>query len=314
MTPQGHRCVTKISRRGNGGGRPKEQAKQERADYPAGVPCFVDSGRKDSAVARAFYSGLFGWDFENLSPEGAPSCFVATLHGKTVAGIGEQPDMDWPPVWNSYLRIDDADAVAAKVAQAGGRMTMEPLTVGPAGRFAVFDDPEGAEFCVWEPDQLRRSQAVTNPGTWVFSGLNTDDREAAEAFNAAIFGWRSGPTDGDGNGMIMMAGYQEFLTRSDPELPARLEQLWAPEGLGEEVVLRPSTYRGPTPRPRRADDEGAVPPTTRAAVTRGRLRQQAEPDLVSDCRYGKGGRHRGLPLLRPPQSGRLITAGPVSLL
>ena len=61
----------------------------KRTDYPAGVPCFVDSGRVDSAAARDFYGGLLGWEFENVSPGGdAPPYHMAKLGGAIVAGLG----------------------------------------------------------------------------------------------------------------------------------------------------------------------------------------------------------------------------------
>ena len=32
-----------------------------REDYPAGVPCWVDTNQPDPADTARFYSGLFGW-------------------------------------------------------------------------------------------------------------------------------------------------------------------------------------------------------------------------------------------------------------
>ena len=64
----------------------------KRTDYPAGVPCFVDSGRVDSTAAREFYGGLLGWEFENVSPGGdAPPYHMAKLGGLTVAGWAPSP-------------------------------------------------------------------------------------------------------------------------------------------------------------------------------------------------------------------------------
>jgi uncharacterized protein len=38
-----------------------------REDYPAGVPCWVDTSQPDAA---RFYSGLFGWQTEDAMPPG----------------------------------------------------------------------------------------------------------------------------------------------------------------------------------------------------------------------------------------------------
>lgn len=220
---------------------------QEREDYPVGVPCYVDTGRKDPSSAIEFYGGLFGWEFENVSPDGHPAYYTATLNGLLVAGLGEQPDMEWAPVWNTYVRVEDADASAAKVSESGGKVTMPPFEIGPAGRMAAFDDPEGAALCILEPGQTRGSQLVNDPGAWVFSTLHTGDREGAEAFYGAVFGWTVGPADEDGSAMVMKPGYKDFLAQKDPELPARHEQLGAPEGFGDVVATTMPASDGASP-------------------------------------------------------------------
>ena len=42
-----------------------------REDYPAGVPCWVDTSQPDPADAARFYSGLFGWQTEDAMPPDA---------------------------------------------------------------------------------------------------------------------------------------------------------------------------------------------------------------------------------------------------
>ena len=39
-----------------------------REDYPAGVPCWVDTNQPDPPDAARFYSGLFGWQTEDAMP------------------------------------------------------------------------------------------------------------------------------------------------------------------------------------------------------------------------------------------------------
>ena len=58
-------------------------------------------------------------------------------------------------MWNTYVWVESADETAAKVRDAGGSVVMEPFDVMDAGRMAVFADPEGAAFCVW---QAKRAQ------------------------------------------------------------------------------------------------------------------------------------------------------------
>lgn len=41
--------------------------------YPQGVPSWIDGRHPDPDAAQAFYGGLFGWDFEERLPPGAPA-------------------------------------------------------------------------------------------------------------------------------------------------------------------------------------------------------------------------------------------------
>ena len=44
----------------------------ERDRYIPGVPCWIDTTQPDPGAAVAFYSGLFGWEFEDVMPPGSP--------------------------------------------------------------------------------------------------------------------------------------------------------------------------------------------------------------------------------------------------
>src|SRR4051812_42543247 len=122
----------------------------ERDGYPPGVPCWVDTSQPDPKAAVAFYSGLFGWDFDDVMPAGSPGQYlIARLRGGDVAAVGSVPE-GAPPmaVWNTYVWVESADETSSKVIDAGGRVLTEPFDVMDAGRMAVFADPEGAVFCV----------------------------------------------------------------------------------------------------------------------------------------------------------------------
>ena len=54
---------------------------------------------------------------------------------------------------------------------------------------AVFADPEGAVFCVWQANEHKGSQVVNEHGSVNFNGLNTRDLDGAKPFYGAVFGW-----------------------------------------------------------------------------------------------------------------------------
>jgi predicted enzyme related to lactoylglutathione lyase len=208
----------------------------ERDGYVPGVPCWVDTSQPDPEAAVAFYSGLFGWDFEDAMPPGsAGKYFIARLRGGDVAAVGSQPE-GGPPmaVWNTYIWVESADEAASKVLDAGGRVVMDPFDVMDAGRMAMFTDPEGAAFCAWQAKAHKGARIVNEPGSLNFNGLNTRDPEGAKSFYGSVFGWE---TLGFGGGAEMwrLPGYGDFLEQSDPGLRKRMAQSSAPEGF-EDVV------------------------------------------------------------------------------
>lgn len=222
----------------------------KREQYSPGVPCFVDSGRVDSVAAREFFGALFGWEFEDVSPPGqeSPPYHMAKLSGLTVAGVGTQPEQDWAPTWNTYVSVDDAQATATAVEGAGGKVLMAPFEIGPAGRMAVFTDPQGAEFCVWEPGRTVGSELVNAPGAVVFNTLHTTDLPAAVDFYGAVFGWEM-EAEGPRSWMIRLPGYLEVQDELVPGFAEGMESMGAPEGFGD-VVAQVAPAEG-------GDDDGA---------------------------------------------------------
>ena len=164
----------------------------ERDRYIPGVPCWIDTTQPDPEAAVAFYSGLFGWEFEDVMPPDSPGrYFIARIRGGDVAAVASQPEGGaQPATWNTYVWVEDADETAAKVRAAGGTVLMEPDEVGPdSGRMAMFADPAGAAFCAWQPKAHRGAAVVNEHGALNFNDLDTRDREGAAAFYGAVFGW-----------------------------------------------------------------------------------------------------------------------------
>ena len=205
-----------------------------REDYPAGVPCWVDTSQPDPVDAARFYSGLFGWQAEDaMPPDAGTHYYMARIGGRDVAAISSQPPGAPPQaMWNTYIRVESADDAAARVREAGGRVLSEPFDVFDAGRMGVFADPEGAVFCVWQPGSHRGSAAVNEHGAVNFNNLHTDDVEAARAFYGAVFGWT---TIDAGSPMWALPGYGDHLEELNPGLRAGMKQMGAPEGF-ENVV------------------------------------------------------------------------------
>jgi predicted enzyme related to lactoylglutathione lyase len=205
----------------------------ERDGYIPGVPCWVDTSQPHPEAVLEFYSGLFGWEFENVMPPDAPAqYFIGRLRGGQVAAVGTTPEaMPQVATWNTYIWVESADETAAKVTDAGGSVVMEPFDIFDFGRMAEFADPEGAAFCVWQAGSHKGARIVNEHGTLNFNGLNTRDAARAKAFYGAVFGWTTLALDG-GFEMWTLPGYGDYLERGNPGL----RELTADAGAPEEFI------------------------------------------------------------------------------
>jgi predicted enzyme related to lactoylglutathione lyase len=162
----------------------------EVSEYAPGTPSWVDLASPDPDAAANFYGGLFGWDAIETGPvEETGGYRMLQLGGRNVAGLGPTQGEGQPAMWTTYVATDDADSLAAKVRDAGGQVVMEPFDVLGVGRMAVFVDPGGAYFSVWQPQSHHGADLVNEPGALCWNELATRDIDAAKAFYAAVFGW-----------------------------------------------------------------------------------------------------------------------------
>jgi uncharacterized protein len=142
--------------------------------YPDGTFCWVDLGTNDAAGAKAFYGGLFGWEFDDLptgqrgtystcrlkgrdfyvelfgwSASDAPAPIPRTTFtlGELLVGGGHAPTPgeDPTPRWSVAFWVADADQAAARTQELGGTVLLPPMDI-PVGRFTIVADPQGAAF------------------------------------------------------------------------------------------------------------------------------------------------------------------------
>jgi predicted enzyme related to lactoylglutathione lyase len=208
----------------------------ERDGYIPGVPCWVDTTQPDPEAAVTFYRDLFGWEFEDVLPPGSEGkYFTARIRGGDVAAVGSIPEgAPQEATWNTYVWVDSADETASKVRDAGGNALREPFDVGDSGRMAVFTDPEGAAFCVWQAKEHKGAGIVNEHGSLNFNVLNTRDPEGAKVFYGAVFGWRTLGLPG-GFEMWTLPGYGDHLETIHPGIRKQVADVGGPEGF-EDVV------------------------------------------------------------------------------
>lgn len=128
---------------------------------------FNDLHTRDVEGARAFYGAVFGWELlgvgegrmwalpaygdfleqrrpgmrQEMAAMGAPERFE-----EVVASLVRTPDDDdTPAYWGVTFAVDDADAIAERAGELGGRVLAPPVDA-PWVRVTVLCDPQGATF------------------------------------------------------------------------------------------------------------------------------------------------------------------------
>ena len=161
------------------------------SQYAQGTPNWVDLQTTDQSAAKQFYASLLGWSYDdNPMPQGGVYS-MATVNGETVAAIAPMPPgapEGRPPMWNTYIAVDDVDAAVDNVGPAGGQVLMAPVDIGEAGRMAFVADPTGPAVGLWQANRHIGATLVGEPGAPIWNELITDKPESALAFYEAVVG------------------------------------------------------------------------------------------------------------------------------
>ena len=167
----------------------------ERTSHAPGTISWTDLETTDQDGAKAFYGGLFGWEYEDMPVGEGASYSMAKLNGRSTAAMSGQRAEDAargvPPHWNLYVTVEDVDDAAGAVADAGGQVFAEPFDVFDAGRMAVIADPSGAALCLWQPGTNIGAEIVNEPGALTWADNATTDPAAAQAFSRPCSGGAS---------------------------------------------------------------------------------------------------------------------------
>jgi predicted enzyme related to lactoylglutathione lyase len=113
----------------------------------AGEIVHLEIPADDTAASQAFWSGLFGWQFQSFP---GPSEYHMTRLGEQqgAAVTNMEPGKKGT---RPYFSVDDINAGAARVQELGGTAS-EAMPVPQMGWFVTCQDPQGNDFGLWQND------------------------------------------------------------------------------------------------------------------------------------------------------------------
>lgn len=182
-------------------------------EHLVGKVIWFDLETTDSARAKKFYNGLFGWDFRVYHADGTDYA-VAMSGGRPVAGIlarrihkGEER----PSAWLPFIAVRDVDAAVSTARQHHAQIESDPADVPLRGRQALLTDPEGVRFGILASASGDPPDSAATPGTWSWTALVARDSGDEAVFYQQVFGYAV-------LGMPMSSGFERVRLSSDGQV------------------------------------------------------------------------------------------------
>lgn len=231
-------------------------------DLSHGMLAWTDLIAHDPDGAKRFYADVFGWTPSSLPDHPASAYTLFLLDGDRVAGLTPMSqgmiDQGVPPMWVSYILVDDLEAVVARVEPLGGRVQLAPMDVMDSGRMSMISDPSGGSVCLWQAGTHTGAERFNEEGCMTWNELLTRDPDAARAFFSDLLGWGWDETDMGDQGIyhVAMVGDRPNagVMHMPPHVPDHVPPVW-------DVLFAIDDVDGTAARIAELGGEILIPPT-----------------------------------------------------
>ncbi len=156
--------------------------------YAHGTPNWMDLNTSDLAKAKAYYTALLGWEYDDRPIPGGGIYSMAMKNGKSVVGLAQASEDSgiMADIWSMYIAVDDADAAVKSAAEAGATVVMPPMDVMDQGRMAILQDTVGAYVGLWQAGAHKGAEVVNEHGCFCWSEIVTADIPKALEFYKSL--------------------------------------------------------------------------------------------------------------------------------
>ena len=114
---------------------------------PHGKICYLEIPAKTAEASAEFYRSIFNWKVRERGDGQLAFDDTGGVSGTWVAAKDRTPDEQT----RTYIMVDNIADTLQRIEEAGGRVLTPRTDIAPgAGAFAVFADPAGTEFGLYE--------------------------------------------------------------------------------------------------------------------------------------------------------------------
>ena len=187
-----------------------------------------------------FYTGLFGWEAEELTEDFA-SYTLLKNNGKPVAGViyrPAAPNADVNGIWMPYFSVKNIKKSIKRVTKANGRVAVGLNEIPDRGKQVVVRDREGALFGLMQSTSGDPDDIPGTIGDFVWTQLYVRDLDDAVDFYTSTLGYETEESNEDQNvyARLFKSGdkYRSSLMRL-PEKKPEIRPMWLGLVLVENV-------------------------------------------------------------------------------
>ena len=109
----------------------------------------LELSTSDVSKAKAFYTGLFGWEITDNDMGGGMVYSMFKPDDGPGGGMFSMPDA--PSGWLAYVGVDDINTATTKATSLGAKVIRGPQEVPGQGWMTILSDPTGAAIALWQP-------------------------------------------------------------------------------------------------------------------------------------------------------------------
>ena len=157
-----------------------------------GNPIWFDLCTPDTDGAKAFYTGLFGWEWADVPMSSGNRYHMAIDGDANIVGMYLQQESEMPEdavrVWNNHVFVADADATVRRIEANGGSLLSGPHNADGWGITARVATPENAVFSLWQSLNGHGADVFAAPSAVCWVEYHTHDVIGAKRFYSDVFG------------------------------------------------------------------------------------------------------------------------------